>query len=511
MRPFAARLTITYFIAGGALASGCRSPQPIAGAADADTSSEAASLTESEESNSPPDGAPESAIVELDGLAPDGFVTPDATSADCSETLLGPLSHDRASVTAFLCERRPRCHLHEFVRLTSEKDAMVAVASVWINEKEVEDGSVDQFVSVLQEHWLLRGPQQGRLTRHLLATATGFLGDDSTAASAKVEGNRLHYVHRHAAASGRWYARSEADIAIHPLALVEESLSSGDGFSFCRHSGNTWNWQTFSGSRWFRAAFSDHPEPPFDPGGNQPVNPGQDVCRTYEYALIPDVRLDEAFGADGWKSAALGRCALDVDGSKGHGYLRFGKTRGRSDASFRVLLAGPILFVEVRDDIFTGPTQNWVNDDHLEIWLGPEVDDRCSLGCMEETETEHRLRFPAYQWGVRIMDAQVFPAAGRPTAMVTVERIQVDANTVRLRIELPEPFNAITVAYSDSDDGRTQKSLLATSRFTFGDGSTLGTSQVIDPSRATCTVLSGSLEPVRAPPPGPRCTLFSGD
>jgi hypothetical protein len=89
--------------------------------------------------------------------------------------------------------------------------------------------------------------------------------------------------------------------------------------------------------------------------------------------------------------------------------------------------------------------------------------------------------------------------------------MQVDPNTVRLRVELPEPFNSITVAYSDSDDGHAQKSLLRTSRLTFDDGSTLGRSWLIDPSRATCSVVSGSLEPVLAPPPGPRCALFSGD
>src|SRR5258708_6388623 len=99
---------------------------------------------------------------------------------------------------------------------------------------------------------------------------------------------------------------------------------------------------------------------------------------------------------------------------------------------------------------------------------------------MEESEKEHRERYPAYQWGVRVADARVFPAAGHPTTTLTVERIQIDANTVRFRIELPEPFKSITVAYSDSDDGRAQKSLLTTSRLTFDDGSTLGMSWLID-------------------------------
>jgi len=387
---------------------------------------------------------------------------------------------------------------------------MDAVAGVWIDEEEVDDASPRDFVNVLQEHWWLHSPPQGRLTRHLLTTAVGFLGDDDTAANANVEGDRLHYLHRKAAVSGRWYARHEAQIGLRPLTLVEESFGEGDHFSFCGHDGTTWNWKSFSGSGWFLHSFTDHPEPPFDPTGAGPDPNGQDACRKYEYEFIPDVRQQIAFGHDGWKSTALGRCAFDVDGSKGHGYLTFGKSRGRDDASFRVLLSGPLLFVQVRDDVFTEPTSNWVNDDHVEIWLGPEAD-RWSMDDMTESEKEHREHFPAHQWGVRVADARVFPGAGHPTTTLKAERMQVDPNTVRLRVELPEPFNSITVAYSDSDDGHAQKSLLTTSRLTFDDGSTLGRSWLVDPSRATCSVVNGSLEPVLTPPRGPRCALFSGD
>ena len=72
----------------------------------------------------------------------------------------------------------------------------------------------------------------------------------------------------------------------------------------------------------------------------------------------------------------------------------------------------------------------------------------------------------------------------------------MDAHTVRMRIDLPDGFKAITVAYSDSDDGRAQKSLLATSRLVFDVGSSLGQARAIDPARATCSVIAGRLEPV---------------
>ena len=498
LRPFAVPLTI---ISAMSSALGCArpSPQPAPLASSSLTSLEAAPLIESKELGGRADAARDAVAV------------PDRSQADCAETTVGPLSRVRASVTAFLCEGRPRCSLHELIPLASAPGAMEAIGSVWIAEKDVDDASPSgDFVSVVQEHWLLHAPPQGHLTRHLLATATSFLGDESTTGSARIEGDRLHYRHQHAAVSGRWYARSEAVIGLHPLALVDESLATGDHFSFCAHGDTTWSWKSFLGSERFLHSFSDHPAPLFDPAGEHPVTEGQDACKKYEYDLIPDVRLDEVFARGGWKSTTLDRCALDVDGSKGHGYLTFGKSLGHHDASFRVLLSGRLLFVQVRDDAFTGPTSNWVNDDHLEIWLGPETDN-WSMADGEESEKDHRERFPAYQWGVRVADAHVFPAAGRPTTTLKAERLQIDANTVRFRIELPEPFKSITVAYSDSDDGRAQKSLLTTSRLTFDDGSTLGRSWPIDPSLATCSVVSGSLEPVLAPPPGPRCALFSGD
>jgi hypothetical protein len=63
---------------------------------------------------------------------------------------------------------------------------------------------------------------------------------------------------------------------------------------------------------------------------------------------------------------------------------------------------------------------------------------------------------------------------------------------------------------SDSDDGKKQKSLLATSKLTFGDASSLGAVKKVDATRAKCVVSGGRLEP-RMESPGPDVPLYGTD
>jgi hypothetical protein len=75
---------------------------------------------------------------------------------------------------------------------------------------------------------------------------------------------------------------------------------------------------------------------------------------------------------------------------------------------------------------------------------------------------------PAIQWGVRIVDAHVFPGAGHPENL-RAERASCGPKTVVLRIELPEQRDAMTVAYSGGAAHK-QRLLMATSQLKYGDG-----------------------------------------
>jgi hypothetical protein len=380
------------------------------------------------------------------------------------------------------------------------------VARLWLG-KPFDPKLDDLDQTVHTEHWLVQAGPQERLTRRMLTRSDGFRGDQqhpgTPAGTLEIEGDIAHYKVRHVAASGRWYGWNEGTLSLDPVASLSESTIAGDGFG-CGFRRREWLWPSFSGSTtWVRESGQGL-------GSREKVEVRTDFfgthrCRSYAYDAIPAVKLDKGLLKDGWSSTALGRCALDVDGSSGHGFVTFGDHGDRDDARFRVVLAAHTLLVEVNDDVFTGASASWVNDDHLEVWLGFEFD---SWFPPFDTEQEHEDKLRSMQWGIRIADARVFPGAGKPTELLDAQRAVVDAHTVRLRIDLPEKFKTITVVYSDSDDGQKQKSLLATSRLVFDVGSSLGLPAPIDPARATCKVIGGKLEPVLTPPSNPDCPVM---
>src|SRR5260370_29845855 len=342
----------------------------------------------------------------------------------------------------------------------------------------------------------------------MLTHSEGFRGDQqhpgTPSGTLTVKGALAHYRVRHDSAAGRWYGWNEGALGLEPAASVSESSIGGDGFG-CGYERRDWKWSSFSGStHWAREAGSG-PGSPREKVRIETDMFGTHRCRSYAYDVIPDVPLDESFLTDSWKSTALGACALDVDGSESHGFLTYGIHPSREDASFRVVLSGRHLFIEVSDDVFTGASAAWVNDDHIEVWVGTESD---SWFPPLDTELEHEDQLRPLQWGIRLADAQVVPGAGKPTFMLDAQRIVVDAHTVRLRIDLPEEFKTITVAYSDSDDGQRQKSLIATSRLVFDVGSSLGRARRIEPARAACAEIRGRLEPMVDQPTNPECPVM---
>lgn len=294
-----------------------------------------------------------------------------------------------------------------------------------------------------------------------------------------------------------WRGSRTTEVSLSPLRIRRESADYYWVMGNNRET-RSWDAEAFSGLvTWFSPTCQDDgtPPEPDGPGGGSDKDP-------YAYVPIPAVDFEGDFATAGWKSAALGRCAAGVDGAGRGGFVPFGKPGAAGDASLRVVAsrAGE-LFVEVTDDRWVGASGNWVKDDHLELWLAPELPTYFSH-CLENDLPKPR------QWGIRVSDGQVFAGLGKPDVKaISVERVAVSGTTVRLKLTLPKGFEAISLVYSDGDDGKTQERLLATSALVHGRVETLGALREVPPERAVCRVEDGKLEPRLAAHGGERGIL----
>jgi hypothetical protein len=229
-------------------------------------------------------------------------------------------------------------------------------------------------------------------------------------------------------------------------------------------------------------------------GGGGDENP---ASRSVQSVIIPRLPLPAPFVQDGWRTIALGNCGALVDGDA-HGFAVYGGKGSAADASVRAVVSQEgVLFVEIADDRWTSGGKSWVQEDHLELWMAqPGV----SAGDCDAPAGSD----PSRQWGIRIADGRVFPAFGAPAPLGGVEVVR-SGRVARARIPIgdwvkgDDADNALTVVYSDSDDGLHQKRLIATSKVERGQAGTLGSVRAVDPAHATCVIKGKALQIVRPP------------
>ena len=212
-----------------------------------------------------------------------------------------------------------------------------------------------------------------------------------------------------------------------------------------------------------------------------------------EARLVPQVELPPDFVSEGWKRTGLGRCSAEA------GFVLMGKAQGATDAQLRAVLAqDDWLFVEVVDDTWTGPGEKWLVDDHVELWLFPEVPESADP-CGRSGKDEGLV-----QWAIRIADGKVFPAYGDPKPPLSAEVVR-EPGRARLKVKLPPDLRSVTAVYSDSDAGKKQELLVATSALKFGRAATLSPVRSLSRTEASCQVKGAELAPVPAelkPPAG---------
>lgn len=384
------------------------------------------------------------------------------------------------------------CHDRKPCEIIKKQDAGVdalgntlKVITVSLRPKDLREEQADCLGELEPlEYWLMvnRGSQIASSQLLLIVCNDGYgaagVGEDEIT----IDNNRFEH-NQSGGSSWRWSTKTRLQLS--PLRITYE-VTEGFWTMGCNTETESWNWEDFSGYKRWKS-------PVCGPAG-QPVEDNIKDTLECEYNLIPKVALDQSFVDRGWRTTGLGKCSVLVSGLEGHGYTIHGAPSSPDDAFMKIVLsANNELFVEVFDDRWVGPGKKWVTDDHLELWLGgklPSSSEHC-------IEAKKLLR--PQQWGIRVSDGKVFPAYGNPKSILQVE---YDATplpnkraSVRFKIKLPADTKSLTVVYSDSDDDKTEKRLIATSKLVYGSALTLGEPREIKPEEATCEVRDGLLEP----------------
>jgi hypothetical protein len=378
-----------------------------------------------------------------------------------------PLLALLAAPPADLCAGRPRCRVAQ--ELPAGKDAAgrpLTVVRLALDARDTAsdppDADLDRCVPY--EWWLRRGAESRALLR-LCNDGYGAAGVGEDAVD--VAPNRFTHV-QHGGSSWRWTTTRVLQLA--PLRPVSEATEGAWTLGLNEESCG-WDRTTWKGTCNWTA-------PRCDADGN-PVGGDDAAGPAYAFRRLPAPALPAGWRSEGWRAAALGTCAAEAD------YAVHGAP-APADARLRVV-AGPEdeLYVEVEDDVWQKGAKNWIFDDHVELWAGEGATymDHCLA------DDEHR----PVQWGIGLFEPWVRPGFGDPKSLPAVERAVLPGR-VRLKIRLPSHAEGVTVVYSDSDDGRTQERLIATSALRHGDGASLGRRLPIPSDDALCVVRNGRLD-----------------
>lgn len=159
------------------------------------------------------------------------------------------------------------------------------------------------------------------------------------------------------------------------------------------------------------------------------------------------------------------------------GFVIHGEPAKPSDAAFKVAAIAPdTLVIEIEDDVLQSTNPSWIKNDHLEIWADQNKGFyhykhqlyRDGSPEAQKASTNDVVVKKPVQWGIDLA-GKVFAGFGTPKIAPKVE-----VSGKRFKITLPFTPAHLTVVYSDTDDGKSQERLLATSKLIFGEALSLG-------------------------------------
>jgi hypothetical protein len=342
---------------------------------------------------------------------------------------------------AQLCAGRPGCALAESWSAGSDPDGQpLSVLKLALPEGSPGPSGAAQPCAP-EELWLVRGDMPPLQLLHLCNDGYGASGVGEDAVS--VGANRLTHS-RTGGSAWRWSETRVWQLA--PLELVRTEQQSFHAAAPDRTSTTTHDRR--AGLR--RTVWSTP-----DCGGAERAF---DTVPDSGAAVVPP-------------TVALDTCAAQADSAGTRGFVVHGTPGAAADARlWATLSGGRTLTVDLEDDLLVTrpqPGQSWLATDHLELWLDAEPADR-------SMQWECDATVPT-QWAISLDAAVRLARPGAVEGAVQARLVSPGpAGRTRLELALPEGVSALTVVYSDTDDGAGQERLIATSRLRHGDGTTLG-------------------------------------
>jgi hypothetical protein len=385
--------------------------------------------------------------------------------------------------TKFGCSDAQPCEV------VSETKAGTDASGVKLRVLQVTRGQRDECT--VEEYWVVRvsKPLEAKLLLSLCNDGYGAagVGEDTVT----VKPNRLTH-EQFGGSAWRWVTRREFQLS--PPQLLTTTSTSFHTSAPAQADETTWSWADFRGERVRQLA------PCMDDG--QPDLREETTPRPVRSALIPRVSLPADYVEGGWKTASLGTCSATAS------WAIFGGKGTAEDAALKVVAHDKdnLLFLEITDDAWTANERKWIAGDHLEVWLASDVPSTLQ-DCAGKRGAE------AAQWAIDVPSGTTRPGHGGRLGLPRAELV-TDGKVVRMKLALAQgDWPALTLVYSDSDDGQKQERLIATSQFAFPQAATLGQLHPLAARAATCEVKEGALTGVvktKAPAKG---ALFpsSGD
>lgn len=349
-----------------------------------------------------------------------------------------PLVEERV---ATVCAGRPGCSLAASWEAGADPDGLsLHVLKIGLPEGSAGPSGVAQPCAP-EEVWLVRGDMPPAQLLHLCNDGYGASGVGEDAVS--VGPNTLTH-HRYGGSAWRWSETRVWQLA--PLELVRTEQQSFHAAAPDRTSTTTHDRRAGLRRTVWSTPVCGEPERAFD--------------------TVPD-----SGGAAVPPTVALHTCAAQADSAGERGFVVHGSPGDAADARlWATLSGGRTLTVEVVDDLLVTrpqPGRSWLATDHLELWLDREPADRSmQWECDATTPT---------QWAIALDGSVRLARPGAVEGAVQARLVSPGpAGRTRLELALPEGVSALTVVYSDTDDGAGQERLIATSRLRHGDGTTLG-------------------------------------